>query len=292
MSYLTDLVDLVSQPDALDHDQQRQVLFKLEPALRSVDPEERLGGRDILERFSSRDDVYADVDRMITLFLKATTGPETDPKTVVAQGAASPTNRTRLHKTVNAATQRELWDVAKGHLKEAEKAGYRDSETYGIWGDLLKRQLQTQRAELDDEVAHSLFAEMEQRYRTGFELDPDYYTGVNVVMALRWSERRRDDAFRLDFNDTLTVSRVLARRALTKDPRNFSAAVTLAELTLHEALEAGTASINDALEQYADAARTGRPDEIEAARFQLEFLRKCGDPDVINRMLAALEQAG
>jgi hypothetical protein len=65
LSYLTDLVDLVNQPDPLDHDLQRQIVFKLEPALRSNDLEERRGGRDILEAFSCRDDLYADVDRMI-----------------------------------------------------------------------------------------------------------------------------------------------------------------------------------------------------------------------------------
>jgi TIR domain len=65
LSYLTDLIELVSQPDALDHDQQRYILSQLEPALRSVDREERRGGRDILELLSSRDDLYADVDRTI-----------------------------------------------------------------------------------------------------------------------------------------------------------------------------------------------------------------------------------
>ena len=85
--------------------------------------------------------------------------------------------------------------------------------------------------------AQGLFAEMEQKYRLGFELDPDYYTGVNVVMALRWSGRLRDDAFRRDFNEVLTVSGFLARLALNEDPQNFWAAATLAELTLHEALE-------------------------------------------------------
>jgi TIR domain len=84
LSYLTELVDRVSTPGFLDHDQQRQVLFQLEAAVRSVDPEERRGGRDILERFSSRDDLYADVDRMIT-WLKESAAPETDAKTVVAQ---------------------------------------------------------------------------------------------------------------------------------------------------------------------------------------------------------------
>jgi serine/threonine protein phosphatase PrpC len=66
LSYLTDLIDLVSEEATLDHDQQRHILHQLEPALRSIDPEERRGGRDILEMLSSRDDLYADVDRTIS----------------------------------------------------------------------------------------------------------------------------------------------------------------------------------------------------------------------------------
>ena len=211
-----------------------------------------------------------------------------------------PLHRTWLHKTVmayrkvaestdDAAEKLRLRETAKRHLAEAEDAGYRDSETYGIWGGLLKRQIEDQRAGMEDAVAQSVFAEMEQKYRLGFELDPDYYSGVNVVMALRWSGRPRHDAFRSEFNEVLTVSRFLARLALTEDPLNFWAAVTLAELTLHEALELGSASIDDAVRQYADAGRIGRPGEIESAVFQLDFLRRCGDSgDVIDRMLAAL----
>ena len=214
-----------------------------------------------------------------------------------------PLHRTWLHKAVmayrkvaertdDAAEKQRLREMAKGYLAEAEEAGYRDSETYGIWGGLLKRQIEDQRAGMKEVDAQGLFAEMEQKYRLGFELDPDYYTGVNVVMALRWSGRLRDDAFRRDFNEVLTVSGFLARLALNEDPQNFWAAATLAELTLHEALEVGTASIEDAVQQYADAALTGRPGEIESAVFQLEFLRTCGDPDdVIDRVLKALEQS-
>jgi hypothetical protein len=66
LSYLTDLIDLVIEHEALDHGQQRDILNQLESALRSVDPEERRGGSDILEMLSSRDDLYADVDRTIT----------------------------------------------------------------------------------------------------------------------------------------------------------------------------------------------------------------------------------
>jgi len=50
LSYLTDLIDLVSQPTSLDHNQQREILVQLEPALRSLDPEERRGGSDTLEK--------------------------------------------------------------------------------------------------------------------------------------------------------------------------------------------------------------------------------------------------
>jgi hypothetical protein len=66
LSYLTDLINLITQPNALDHDQQHQILHQLEPALTAFDPLERRGGRDILERFSARGDLYADVDRAIT----------------------------------------------------------------------------------------------------------------------------------------------------------------------------------------------------------------------------------
>jgi hypothetical protein len=97
LSYLTDLVDLVSDPNALDHDQQRQILFRLEPALRSVDPEERRGGRAVLERFSSRDDLFFDVgqsvDRLRLLNDQpaeaTTTEPRREPPTAKSDPAAN-----------------------------------------------------------------------------------------------------------------------------------------------------------------------------------------------------------
>ena len=77
--------------------------------------------------------------------------------------------------------------------------------------------------------------------------------------------------------------------ARKEDPQDFWATVTLAELTLHEALERGADLFDVAVGQYADAGRIGRPDGIKSARFQLEFMRQCGDRgDVIDRALAAL----
>ena len=84
LSYLTNLAELVSGPESLDHAQQRQVLDQLEAALRSVDLSERQGGLDILERFSARENLYADVDRRLA-WLKANT-----PSTSASQPAAKP----------------------------------------------------------------------------------------------------------------------------------------------------------------------------------------------------------
>jgi hypothetical protein len=225
--------------------------------------------------------------------------PEDDP---AKPPEDDPLRRIWFHKTVMAYRntaessddpdqKRELRQQAKRYLAEAEAAGYRDSETYGIWGGLLKRQIEDQRGQMETVVAQSLFAEMADKYWRGFTLDPEYYTGVNVVMALRWSGRPKDDAFARDFNEVLTVSRFLAKAALTEDERDFWAAVTLAELTLHEALERRTASVDDAVRQYADAARAGRPAQITSALYQIEFLRACGDdPAVLDRVRTALEQ--
>jgi DNA-directed RNA polymerase specialized sigma24 family protein len=56
LSYLTDLIDLITEPDTIDYDHQHQILQQLGAALRSIDPEERRGGLDLIDRFASRPD--------------------------------------------------------------------------------------------------------------------------------------------------------------------------------------------------------------------------------------------
>ena len=58
-------MDQVAQPEPLTHEQQRQVLIQLQPALRSADAEERRGGPYVLEMFSRREDLYADVEHSL-----------------------------------------------------------------------------------------------------------------------------------------------------------------------------------------------------------------------------------
>ena len=66
LSYLNNLVDLIGRTNTLDYERQHHILVQLERALRSADPEERGAGRDLMERFSRRHGLYADVDRKIT----------------------------------------------------------------------------------------------------------------------------------------------------------------------------------------------------------------------------------
>ncbi len=94
LSYLTDLIDQATQPPPLDHAQQRDILSQLEPALYSVDLQERQGGHDILELLSSRNDLYADIYRTINR-LKDTDAATSGPSAAVTEKqpphAADPT---------------------------------------------------------------------------------------------------------------------------------------------------------------------------------------------------------
>jgi Probable lipoprotein LpqN/TIR domain len=78
LSYLSDLVEQVGQAEPLTQQQQHQILILLEPALRSADAEERRGGRYVLEMFSRRGDLYADVDR--TLAQRVLAEHDTEPR--------------------------------------------------------------------------------------------------------------------------------------------------------------------------------------------------------------------
>lgn len=66
LSYLNDLVGTVSQHEQrLTYEQQHEILTTLQPALDSTDAEERASGRYVIELFSQRPDLYADVSRQL-----------------------------------------------------------------------------------------------------------------------------------------------------------------------------------------------------------------------------------
>jgi hypothetical protein len=65
LSYLSEVVDHVAQDEPLTQERQRRILDQLQTALESADPEEQQGGREILDRFSKRADLYADANMSI-----------------------------------------------------------------------------------------------------------------------------------------------------------------------------------------------------------------------------------
>lgn len=91
LSYLTDLVDHVNQSEPLTLAQQREILVRLEPALDSADPEEARGARYVLETFSKRDDLYADIGQRLEKMGIAAASPATSaavPQPVAAAASS------------------------------------------------------------------------------------------------------------------------------------------------------------------------------------------------------------
>ncbi len=87
LSYLPDLVDQVTQTEPMSHEQQRQLLVQLEPALRSADAEEYRGGRYVLEMLGRRDDLYSDVDHALSQLRDSGRGEVPSPSTHHASAA-------------------------------------------------------------------------------------------------------------------------------------------------------------------------------------------------------------
>jgi hypothetical protein len=174
-------------------------------------------------------------------------------------------------------------------LAAAVDAGYGDSETYGIWGGLIKREIAASGRPLRDPVTQALFRDMAEKYREGFERDPSYYTGVNLVLALRLAIRERDETSAAELQETIAATKLFTRRALKADPADCWAAFTMAELALHDALERG-ADLGPAVDLYAKAALRASPDQRTSARFQLEFLQKYGErAEALTTVLAVLD---
>lgn len=100
LSYLSDLVDRVAKP-ALTHDEQRQIVTEIQPALRSADAEERQGAHFILDQFVRRNDLYADIYQMVddlkgretqTAATSVASTPRMTPQSVPDQWRYGPNN--------------------------------------------------------------------------------------------------------------------------------------------------------------------------------------------------------
>jgi hypothetical protein len=210
----------------------------------------------------------------------------------------SPLHRLWLHQTVMALRRvagqpdqierDSLLQRAEELLSRAIDLGYEDSETYGIWGGLLKRRILSGALSPVEETA--TFELMTDHYGKGFHADPQAYTGLNYAMALRLQMQKRGAPFpeNEDLNEALTVTRFLNNRDLERDASDPWAAITAAELSLHVALLQGT-DIAAASVAYAKAGISASPDVRKSAREQLQFLIAGGDdPELIEQLIQLL----
>ena len=115
LSYLSDLMEQVGQPEPLTHAQQHQILIQLQPALRSADPEEREGGRYVLKMFSRRDDLYADVDRTLAQLELAN---HLDVAARLEQAARTAQRRKALVDEMTSLHQAGQWDAVVAAAQE------------------------------------------------------------------------------------------------------------------------------------------------------------------------------
>jgi len=177
LSYLTDLIDLITQSEPLDHAQQHVVVQQLSAALESVDPEERRGGKDILERFISRADLYADVDRIIsTLRPLAQTSRETIDEVDVL-GDRTQSDRDRSTTTVENRGLRTRHEEAS---EKDLKTPLRTASPRGAGGDQIPRQSNARA--LDESDRDAELPPREQRIN--IETDPTSSGSRKVRAAL------------------------------------------------------------------------------------------------------------
>ncbi|GAA2581917.1 hypothetical protein GCM10010435_69340 [Winogradskya consettensis] len=199
----------------------------------------------------------------------------------------------RLSEQTGVTPQEKLAHVDRAQrlLEKAVRDGYGDSETYGIWGGMIKREIQSAGLPREDPRTRELFTAMAEKYREGFDRDPSYYTGINLLLAMRLCSPERDGRFHDEFTEIGAATRLFANRALRWDRSDVWARLTLAELALHQALENTAPDLTGPAALYLTAFRTANPDQIASARNQLEFLRTYDSfPTEITTLLGHLDQ--
>ena len=188
LSYLSDLMEQVGQPEPLTHAQQHQILIQLQPALRSADPEEREGGRYVLKMFSSRDDLYTDVDRTLAqLELAAHLGVAAR----LEQAARTAQRRKALVDKMTALHQAGQWDAVVAAAQELAGLDPEHPDPDGIVSDAQAKIRDAQLAEQYAQAwaqAADLSSAIEQE-------QPGYR---DAAALLKTAEQQRDLAGWLD----------------------------------------------------------------------------------------------
>jgi hypothetical protein len=187
-----------------------------------------------------------------------------------------------------------LWEKAQ-HLLDGVLAIDKDPETCGIAGGLAKQRAAREYIEGRRELGAAHLQTAARLYLEGIEADPaNYYVALNAVATLRiLAQRLGGSAEQLDLaHELLPVALFCARNAVKRDPDDFWAVVSVAELVLTAHLLGGRETQDDVVQAYARAAavRT-KPDQLTSVLNQLQLYGDVGDPrELISRIRGLFEQ--
>jgi hypothetical protein len=186
-----------------------------------------------------------------------------------------------------------LWEQAQD-LLDGVLAIDKDPETLGIAGGLAKQRGLRELAMGRRPLAAAHLDTAARLYLGGVEADPlNFYVGLNAVTTLRiLAQRLGGPRERLDqARDLLPVVLWFARTAAEREPHDFWAVVTVAELVLTEHLLGDTASQDDVVLAYARAAAMPpKADQAISVRNQRQLYEAVGDPpELIDQVRALFE---
>jgi hypothetical protein len=171
----------------------------------------------------------------------------------------------------------------------------KDPETYGIAGGLAKQRAVRALVQGRRELGISHLKTAARLYIDGMEADPaNYYVGLNAVTTLRLLVELLGAPAEPDaqVRELLPVALFSARTAAKRDPDDFWAVVSVAELVFTAHLLGGQETEEDVVQAYAQAAivRT-RHDQLTSVRNQLELYKAVGDPpQLLDRIRGQFEQ--
>lgn len=188
-----------------------------------------------------------------------------------------------------------LWREAQG-LLDGVLAIDKDPETCGIAGGLAKQRGVRELRDGQRVLARAHLEKAAALYLEGTEAEPaNFYTSLNAVTTLRILAQHFGGPPEMlaQARELLPVALYMARNALKRDPDDFWAVVTVAELILTAYLLGGSETEDDVIEAYARAAALpAKPDYVTSVDNQLDLYRRAGDPAELMDQIGALFAGG
>ena len=188
-----------------------------------------------------------------------------------------------------------LWREAQ-HLLDGVLALDKDPETCGIAGGLAKQRGVRELKAGQRALARAHLEKAAALYVAGTEAEPaNFYAALNAVTTLRILAQHLGGPPEMlaQARELLPVALYMTRNTLKRDPDDFWAVVTAAELILTAYLLGGSETQDDVIQAYARAgALQAKPDYVTSVDNQLELYRHAGDPAELLDQIGALFAGG